>query len=264
MRILILILFLPVFSFAQINQTDANGLRQGLWQKQQSNGRLMYRGYFKDGKPVGEWERYHPGGQVKAIIQYKENSDSAFAQLFDVYKKKVAEGIFVNQKKEGNWIYFLDEIKVSEERYKNGVKNGVSKKYYQSGEVMEEIDWVNGKKEGNYEVYYKTGEPYFQCEMHQDQRHGNCIILSQDGKPQMEAFYKNNLRDGEWRFYNEEGEFQYQLNYKQGELLNPFVRDSVANSKMQNLEKGKGTITDPEKFLQDPTEYMKREGILEK
>jgi antitoxin component YwqK of YwqJK toxin-antitoxin module len=263
MRIIsIIIILLPFLSYSQINQTDANGLRQGLWQKQQPNGKLMYKGYFKDNKPVGEWKRYHPGGQVKAIIEYQENSDSAFAQLFDAYNKKVAEGVYIKEKKEGIWVYFTNDGKVAEEQYKNGLKNGISKKFYESGELMEEVEWVNGQQEGDYEFYFKAGEPYLQCKMKQGQRHGLCLIQSLDGKPEMEAHYKNNFRDGAWKFYGENGEFQYQLNYKEGELLNPYVRDSIANIKMQNLEAGKGKITDPEKFMSDPTGYMERTGII--
>lgn len=99
MRVIFILLFLlPFISFSQINQTDANGLRQGRWQKMQPNGKPMYDGYFKDGKPVGEWKRFHTGGQVKAIIKYRTESDSADAKLMDEWGKKVAEGIYLNEK----------------------------------------------------------------------------------------------------------------------------------------------------------------------
>lgn len=78
---------------------------------------------------------------------------------------------------------------------------------------------------------------------------------------EMEANYKNNLRQGVWKYYNENGEFRYSLNYNEGELLNPEVRDSIANLQMQSFEKGKGKITDPEKFMQDPSEYMRKMKI---
>jgi hypothetical protein len=128
---------------------------------------------------------------------------------------------------------------------------------------MEKVDWVYGRKEGDHVIYFKSGEPYFQCQMKDDQRHGVCLIQSKDGYPEMEAYYQNNLRNGEWTFFDENGVIQYKLNYNEGELLNPFVRDSIANVKMQNLEKGKGKITDPEEFLRDPTEYIRKEGIVE-
>ena len=63
MKIVILIfIFLPFFSFSQINQSDTNGLRQGFWKKEYPNGGLIYKGNFKDGKPVGEWKRFYKGG----------------------------------------------------------------------------------------------------------------------------------------------------------------------------------------------------------
>ena len=42
--LIVLLLFLPTLVFSQLNQTDANGLRQGKWQKMQTNGRLLYEG----------------------------------------------------------------------------------------------------------------------------------------------------------------------------------------------------------------------------
>ena len=67
--ILILLLLLPLITLSQINQTDSTGKRQGLWKKQFPGGNLIYEGNFKDGKPVGEWKRYHENGQVKALIR---------------------------------------------------------------------------------------------------------------------------------------------------------------------------------------------------
>jgi antitoxin component YwqK of YwqJK toxin-antitoxin module len=262
MRIVtILLIIIPFLSFSQINQTDSAGLRQGLWEKKQPNGRLIYEGNFKDGKPIGNWKRYHTGGQVKAIIDYKQNSDSAITQIFDKFRKKVAEGIYVNQKKEGNWIYYSKNRKIAEEQFQNNLKNGTSLKYYNSGELMEEIDWINGNQEGKYQTYYKSGQPYLQCKMRQNLRHGLCLVYTQKGKLEMEANYNNNLRHGEWKFYNAFGEFQYVLKYNNGEILNPEVRDSIANQKLLNIEKGKENITDPEKFMEDPSAYMQKMKI---
>jgi len=117
--IAIFIFLLPYISFSQINQTDANGLRQGFWQKQQANGKLLYEGNFKDGIPVGEWKRYHEGGQLKALINYE--GDSAKTQLFDQWKNKMAEGGEVsNELKNFN----LDDLDIMEDfHYKHFSKN---------------------------------------------------------------------------------------------------------------------------------------------
>lgn len=254
--LILIVLFFPVAIFAQVNQTDSDGLRQGKWQKTWPGGKLMYQGQFKDGKPVGEWTRFYEGGQVKAKINYTENSDSAFAQLFDEWGKKIAEGAYVNEKREGKWIFFSNNVKISEEEFSEGRKHGISRTYYPTGEVLEESEWENGTREGNYRVFFKNGKPYMQCKFSNGKRNGLCLSYFQNGRIEMEATYKNNLRHGEWKFYNEHGEYLYMLKYDNGQLLNPEVRDSIDNNQIMNLESGKQNIPDPEKFMNDPSEYM--------
>ena len=255
-NLLIILLFLPFISFSQINQTDANGLRQGLWKKQQPNGKPLYEGYFKDGKPVGEWKRYHEGGQVKAIIDYHPGSDSAFTQLFDEARKKVAEGFYLNEKKVGTWKYFSDNRLIADEQYNKGVKDGVSHTYYDTGEKLEEVDWKDGKKDGNYRVFFKDGNPFMEYKVHDNQRNGLCLTYFPNGNMEMEAHYKNDLRDGDWDYYNKNGGLWYTLKYVDGKIQNPEVRDSIANLQLQNFEKNKDNLIDPEKFMEDPAEYM--------
>lgn len=255
MRIILFIfLFLPALVFSQINQTDANGLRQGKWEKKQDNGRPIYEGEFKDGKPVGQWKRYHPGGQVKAEITYK--GDTAKTVLYDVWHKKVATGNYINQQKEGVWNTYKENRIVADEEYKMGLKHGVSHQYYETGEVMEEKNWQNNKEQGNYEVFYKNGQPYMQCKMQLGMRNGLFLIYFENGQQELIGEYKNNLRHGEWKYQNIEGEPIYSLFYENGQILNPAVRDSIDSIKMRDMEENKGSIIDPEKFMQDPSEYM--------
>lgn len=255
MRILIIIfLFIPFFTYSQINQTDSNGLRQGLWQKKQANGRIIYEGSFKDGKPVGEWKRYHSGGQLKAEISYK--GDTAQAVLFDVWRQKVAMGNYVDQKKQGVWAVLKENRKVADEMFVEGIKQGVAHRFYNTGEVMEESHWQDGKQYGDYQVFYKSGQVYMQCKMKEDKRDGLFLIYAENGKQELVGEYKSNLRHGEWKYYNNEGESSYSLFYDNGQILNPSVRDSIDNLEMLDLEKNKGAILDPEKFLQDPSQYI--------
>jgi antitoxin component YwqK of YwqJK toxin-antitoxin module len=260
--ILTLFLFLPFFALSQLNQTDARGMRQGLWQKKQPNGRLIYEGQFKDNKPIGEWKRYHPEGQLKAVIIYRSDSDSADARLFDEWGKKVAEGIYLNQQKSGLWTYFSENRRISDEQMANGVKHGKSKKYYETGEVWEETDWINGVQEGNYEVFFKNGQPFFQCKMKNNLRNGLCLTYFQNGRVELEAHYKNGLHHGEWKYFKENGDYWYSLFYEDGEIMNPQIRDSIANLQLQNMELGKDTLSDPEKYMADPTEYMMKKRIF--
>jgi antitoxin component YwqK of YwqJK toxin-antitoxin module len=185
------------------------------------------------------------------------------AKLFDEWGNKVAEGIFVGEKKAGTWILFSENRKIAEENFVNGLKQGISRKFYNTGEVLEETEWQNGRQEGKYQVFFKDGKPYMQCKFSNNQRNGICLSYFQNGRIELEASYKNNLRDGEWKYYNENGEFLYSLKYAEGTLLNPEVRDSIDNLQLQTIEKGKNGILDPEKFMNDPSEYMMKMKIYQ-
>lgn len=259
--VLFLLLFIPFVVIGQINQTDANGLRQGLWQKKQANGKLIYEGSFKNGKPVGEWKRYHEGGRVKAILNYDSKSDSARARLFDEWGNKVAEGNYLDEQKAGTWVYYRENRKIGDEFYINGSKHGIARKYYETGEVWESVEWQNGKQEGKFQVFFKSGEPFFQCKMSNNQRNGLCLTYFQNGKVELEANYKNGLHHGEWKYFDENGKYRYSLKYDEGKLLNPEVRDSIGNLQIKNMEKNRDKMVDPEKYLEDPSECMRKMNV---
>ncbi len=247
---------IPLNVFSQLNQTDANGLRQGRWQKSYPNGRLMYEGFFKNDKPAGEWTRYYENGQIKAIIGYDQKSDTAYSVLFDQVGKKIAEGAYINEQRVGKWEFFSDKRKISEEVYANGLKHGISRTFYPTGEVLEEIEWKNGQQEGSYRVFFKNGNPYMQCKLSMGKRNGLCLSYFQNGRVEMEARYLDNLRHDEWNFYNENGNLQYTLKYDQGNLLNPEVQDSIEALNQNQFEKKFNPGADPENFMRDPGQFM--------
>ncbi len=253
--IIFLLAVYPFISFSQVNQLDSEGRRVGVWQKNYPNGRLMYEGEYKNGKPWGEWVRYYETGQKKAVMNYFGN-DSVLAKMYDVNGKRVAEGLYVNEKKEGVWSLFSENIKISEEEYVNGKKCGLSKRFYPSGEIFEEIEWVDNKQEGKYQAFFKKGKPYLQCKFSNNKRNGLCLVFYENGKLEMEGFYKDNLRDKEWKYYDSNGAFLYSLEYDNGKLLNHELRDSLDNLQMKELDKQKNLGIDPEKFIRDPMEYL--------
>ena len=255
----IIFVFLAITLVAQdqVNHTDALGRKQGWWQKKQDNGKLLYEGLFKDDEPVGEFKRYHPNGVIKAVINYPETSDSAQAKLFDERGMLIAAGVYVNQKKAGKWIYYQDKKLIGEEFYIDGLKNGKSKTYYPTGELLEEADWVDNLKNGIYRVYTKNGKAYFECGMIAGKNDGFCQVFHENGELQMEAFYRQNLRHDTWKFYDDQGNLSYELIYDMGELMNPEVRDSIDQIQLQEMEENKSKLIDPEKFIDNPMEYLK-------
>ena len=47
-----------------------------------------------------------------------------------------------------------------------------------------------------------------------------------------------------------------------GILLNSEVADSVQQISLKKMEDNKGKIIDPEKFMQDPSEYMMKNNMI--
>ena len=263
-RLLIfLCLFCTQAAFAQtgINEIDASGKKQGMWQKKQDSGRLLYEGTFKDDHPVGEFKRYHTNGLLKARLFYTEGSDSAAAELFDLRGKLMAKGNYLGQEKEGMWQYFQKAQLVSEENFVHGVKTGISKTYYETGELFEETTWENNQKSGIYRAYFKTGKPYLECQMVDGKRDGTCHVFYENGNLELDAFYEKGLRQREWKYNHQNGDFSYALIYDLGLLLNPQVLDSIQQIQFNELEKNKSKLVDPEKFMNDPAQYMMKNNM---
>jgi antitoxin component YwqK of YwqJK toxin-antitoxin module len=259
-RVILILLLIPMLVRGQVNLnlTDSKGLKQGSWEKRFPNGKIMYSGSFKDNKPVGEWKRYHESGGLKAILQYNETNDSVKARLFETSTLPVAAGMYVKEKKEGLWIYYTEKVKVAEEHFVNGMKNGLCRKFYPNGELLEESVWKNNQKEGKYQAFFLSGKPYLQCMYQNDQRNGRCFSYFPSAMTEVESYYTDDLPSGTWKYLNENGDTRFTLQYEKGILKNPEVLINMNTKELENLEKQRASLTDPEKYLQNPEEYLIR------
>jgi len=256
--VLTLILFslcINIYS-QEINQTDSQGRKQGFWQKRSATGKLVYEGTFKDDRPVGEMKRYHPGGVLKASMIYTTGSDTSSATLYDEKGKLAAKGKYIEQKRVGEWSYYADGRMVSSEVYENDLKSGVAKTYYQTGELLEQSNWKNNFQDGLYTAYEKSGKKYLECMYQQGKREGWSVSFYPSGEMETEVFYKNNLPHGDCKHYDEQGKSDYTLKYENGKLTNPEVLDSIQNIEFNLNDKNKTQIADPEKFIQNPEQYL--------
>ncbi|HKJ41417.1 MAG TPA: toxin-antitoxin system YwqK family antitoxin [Sunxiuqinia sp.] len=257
-----ILISLTGFAQSKNNQFDSQGRKQGLWEKRLPNGNLIYQGTFKNDKPVGEFKRYHANGIIKAKLIYTEGSDTIAAELFDSKGKLMAKGHYIGHTKDGHWKYYKQGQLISEENYDQGVKNGVSKTYYPTGELFEETHWKNNQKSGIYRAFFKTGKPYMECQMTDGKRNGTCKVYYENGQLELDGYYWMGLRDSNWIYTKDNGEYAYTLTYNKGSLQNPEVRDSVQALQMNDLEKKKGTLVDPEKFMEDPFQYMQKNKMI--
>ena len=261
MRVLIICLLLLISGsmIAQnsVNQVDAQGRKQCFWTKKDNEGKVVYQATFKDDKPIGEMKRFHPNGKIKATMNFVEGSDESEAQLFDERGKLIAQGKYSGQKKIGEWTYLLDSKVVSTETYLNGQKNGISKRFYKTGELLEESTWQNDKLNGIYRTYFQDGKAFLECNYSQGLRNGAFKTWFPNGTLELDAIYTNDARDKDWKYYSESGELLYTLKFNLGKLLNPEVQDRMDKEKTDTYRSKGDSVPDPEKFMQNPDEYMR-------
>jgi len=204
-----------------LNQTDAKGKKQGIWQyKWEETGQLKSEGAYKDGKKVGVWKYYYESGELLVLKEFLEDGITSNLKMYDISGYKIAEGLYVKDKREGTWYYYgADSLKIGEEIYKNGVKNGLEKTFYRgTGKLYQQVMFVNGKKEGIYKQYFESGVLKRDATYKNDTLEGKVMYYHPNTKKLMEGTYVKGLRNGEFNYYDESGKLIETLHYRMGKL----------------------------------------------
>jgi antitoxin component YwqK of YwqJK toxin-antitoxin module len=206
----------------KFNKLDENGLKQGVWIKMWNNGVVKYKGEFMDDSPVGTFKYYYPSGKEKSIMTFSEKGTRANNISFHENGKKMAEGVFINQKKEGTWKYFsdVDEKLVSEENYKDGLLNGETITYYiDDQKPFEVIEYKEGNKEGKWIKYFPDGQKMTETTYKNNKLEGIFLNYDPDGKLLVKGQYKEGEMDGTWYYYDETGKLYRKEVYNKGYLV---------------------------------------------
>ena len=113
MRRIVVFVFIFCFSvgalFAQqINQKDANGQRQGLWQKLYPDSQqLRYPGSFVDDKEVGTFSFYCEtcGDQPSCVKEFSPNIPTQ-VRYYSTKGNLLSKGAMIGKKRSGLWLIF--------------------------------------------------------------------------------------------------------------------------------------------------------------
>jgi antitoxin component YwqK of YwqJK toxin-antitoxin module len=204
------------------NQLDANGVKTGYWEKKTPDGNLIYQGYFKDGKPTGEMRRYHDTGELKAVMNYKEESERIKTRFFYTDGELAAEGYYVQNQKDSLWNYysFYSATVTASEMYVKGQKHGLEKKYYNNGNLSEEVEWNNNVKHGKWNQYYENGTRKLVSFYSYGKVSGPYLVYGEAGDPYIKGQFVDNEQDGTWYFYDPDGNIKSELVYKKGVVEN--------------------------------------------
>ncbi|MBN2522901.1 MAG: toxin-antitoxin system YwqK family antitoxin [Bacteroidales bacterium] len=230
-----------------VNHVDNNGLKQGYWKKDYPNGKLMYEGYFYNGKPVGIMKRFYETGEVRVIMQFNQNSDYVKTKFFYNDGELAAEGTYFQEKKDSTWNYFsfYTGTLTSTEVYNKGVKHGTEKQYYPNGQVSEEIDWVNNAKHGIWNQYFDDGTLKLKTSYSYNQLNGPYTLYWPNGNLLIMGHHLDNKRHGTWTFFTDEGKKEFEIIYKYGKAENEEVIIKQYQEFFKMVEENIGKFEDP-------------------
>ena len=238
------------------NQTDIAGKRQGVWVEKYRNGNRKTQINYVDGKPLGDYYRFHERtGGLSAHLYFSDFNDAS-AILYDMSGAVIAMGYYHNQKKDSIWQYLKnDTIVVSQEIYKDGVKDGKQTTYFEHGFPAEEITYVKGVREGVWKRYYETMQPIFEATYHNDKLNGKYTKYDMDGKVVISGTYKDGVQVGEWKYYDEDTKKFKVYKYIDGKPENYDQLAEEESKKLQQMMEQAQGLVDPQDYINNPEEY---------
>ncbi|WP_245945943.1 toxin-antitoxin system YwqK family antitoxin [Flavobacterium magnum] len=206
----LLILFIGFSALAQtnINQTDANGKKHGLWKgTYDESKRPRYEGTFEHGIETGTFKYFDDtkDGKVIATRTFSENGKVAYTTLYDRKGFVVSEGKTVGKLNEGEWKYYQEESKdlMTQEFYTNGKLNGVRKVFFPGGIIAEETTYKDGVRNGSYKKYTEKGAVLEESNFKNGGYDGMAIFRDGGGAIISKGPFVNGQKKGTWEFYKD-------------------------------------------------------------
>lgn len=169
------------------------GLREGYFKEFDRDGNLLsikkYENDYivEDAPELANYEvrtDYYKNGKIRIVQSYKDNIPQGIRKEYSPEGQIVKSYIFRNGLIVGEGI--VDD---------KGLRQGVWKEFYESGEKEADGEYLNGKKTGSWKYYYRNGK------------------LEQAG-----SYNANGRPDGKWKWYYESGNLRKEDNYSKGKL----------------------------------------------
>lgn len=226
------LVMMPCLLNAQ-NVIDENGKKQGKWSKNYPNGKVKYKGEFKDDKEIGTFTYYSKDGKLSQTIEYSQNGKVGQAKFFYKNGKLMSEGKYVDKKKEGIWTYYDEKgRKLREENLVAGKKEGKETNWDRNGKVNVTTMYKNGIKEGEeWKTYYADG--YSIANYSKGKLNGKITHYFASKKPLYEGQYADDKKVGEWKFMNEAGDVIKVQKWENDVLKYDAVRINIRGGQME-------------------------------
>jgi antitoxin component YwqK of YwqJK toxin-antitoxin module len=244
---LLFILFVwSASSVAQLNQKDAQGRKQGPWQKSYPGSSvLQYKGSFKDDKPTGKFLYNFENGQKMAEIEHGLPGGNSSVFLYYENGQLLSDGFYKGEKKDSLWYNYAQNGElISAENYKLGVLHGKSVYYFSEGQLLEQklqiqkvVYYTNGQLNGSYQENFYNGKPKMKGTYQNGLRMGLWTAYYNTGEVLSKVHYLNDLPHGWTTVYDKLGNIKKRVMYRDGyELTDKELKAFLGRCKAKNLD----------------------------
>jgi antitoxin component YwqK of YwqJK toxin-antitoxin module len=158
-----------------------NYILHGEWKMWDERGNLIGFGQYRDNVRHGAWTRIYLAGEAEMFSQmpYKEY-EAPFT----------SQATFKDGKLHGQWIISdAKQRKISEWEYDNGLRHGVRKWTYASGQPMKEATYHQGLLDGRLRVWDADSQLIVDEVYQQGQKLALKVEYDDDGKKRSEGMY---------------------------------------------------------------------------
>jgi len=200
-----------------VNRTDANGYKQGIWKYFWENGLLSMEGAYLNGKKNGFFKYYTQEGNFERIEKWEN----------DILIENAKETKQLDRKVE---YHSNGKIKIEAYFYK-GIPDGVRREYSADGKVEKSYLFSNGmlmgegivdddgRKQGAWKEFYESGALRAAGKYLNSKPVGEWKYYFEDKTIEITGSYtQKGEKDGEWRWYYPNGNLLSKETYSEGLL----------------------------------------------
>jgi len=188
------------------NQLDTAGKKEGFWKGvYEESKRPRYEGTFDHDKETGLFKFFDDSktSNLVATREFNSKDNSAYTIFYDENKNKISEGKVLNKLYEGLWIYYHKATKtiMTSENYINGKLEGTKTINYVSGKVAEISNYKNGVRNGVYKKFTENGIELENSIYSNGELDGVSTFKAPDGLVVAKGLFKQGKKVGVWFFY---------------------------------------------------------------
>lgn len=190
-------------------------------------------------KNVQIYKEYHENSPNIKISGFM--SDKGQQGVWKWYSKEgivIITGKYEDSRQVGIWKEFHDDGKkiFKIDNYVNGLREGLSKTFYDNGNLITEVNYSNGKKEGEVINYYKGGKIKGKLTYLHNKQVGPFSLYFENEKLGSEGFFTNEgKKTGIWKNYFADGTLNEEIDYNAASEIKTTIYDR--NGKVVEVKK---------------------------